>query len=262
MICLFLSLSISFQVLPNVNPQVKTVNGQRNKLKIISNVVMPGTSQTINNNVLNKTGTQRFMPRQKIVGPNSTPAKYTNKPLSVNPSKPNVSSPPVKLMQEKSPTRMIYPTHKSQIKTMPPVNNFVQKPQQGGGIKTISPQQKGVPGQVQRTGSGLRTIPPQRPQKIPNKTNYIGKHAVQAQKMRQNHGKVKGIKMPSNMPYNVHAPLMPDKQLTELTFNQALTAQILETLSNTSTPMPSNRYEILPARYDNAFNCPEPKQPV
>lgn len=223
---------------------------------------MPGTSQTVNNNVLlNKTNAQRFVPRQKIVGPNGAPTKYMNKPLSSSTAKPNLNSPSVKLMQEKSPTRMLYPTHKSQIKTIPPVNNFIQKPQQGG-IKTISPQQKGVPGQMQRTGSGLRTIPPQRPQKISNKTNYIGKHAVQAQKMRQTHGKVKGIKMPSNMPYNVHAPLMPDKQLTELTFNQALTAQILETLSNNSTPMPSNRYEILPARYDNAFSCPEPKQPM
>lgn len=224
---------------------------------------MPGTSQSVNSNVLlNKTNTPRFVPRQKIIGPNGTPGKYMNKTLSSNPVKPNVNSPPVKLMQDKSPTRMLYPSHKNQLKTIPPVNNYIQKPQQGG-IKTISPQQKSVPGQVQRTGSGLRTIPPQRPQKIPNKTNYIGKHAVQAQKMRQTHGKVKGIKMPSNMPYNVHAPLMPDKQLTELTFNQALTAQILETLSNnTSTPMPSNRYEILPTRYDNAFSCPEPKQPI
>lgn len=219
---------------------------------------MPGTSQTVNNNILlNKSSAPRFVPRQKIVGPNGTPAKYMNKPLSSNNAKHNLNSPPIKLMQDKSPTRMLYPTHKSQIKTIPPVNNYVQKPPQGG-IKTISPQQKTVPGgQVQRTG--LRTIPPQRPQKIPNKTNYIGKHAVQAQKMRQSHGKVKGIKMPSNMPYNVHAPLMPDKQLTELTFNQALTAQILETLSNNSAPMTSNRYEILPSRYDDAFSCPEPK---
>lgn len=223
---------------------------------------MPGTSQTINNNVLlNKTNTPRFVPRQKLIGPNGAPAKYMNKSLCNNIGKSNISSPPVKLMHDKSPTRMLYPTHKSQIKTIPPVNNYVPKPQQGG-IKTMTPQQKGVPGQVQRTGSGLRTIPPQRPQKIPNKTNYIGKHAVQAQKMRQAHGKVKGIKVASNMPYNVHAPLMPDKQLTELTFNQALTAQILETLSNNSTPIPSNRYEILPARYDNAFSCPEPKQPM
>lgn len=249
-------------MLTNVNSQTKTLNGQRSKLKILSNVVMPGTSQTVNNNVLlNKTNSTRFLSRQKILGPNVAPSKYVNKPLSSN-TKSNLHSPPVKLMHDKSPTRMLYPTHKSQIKTIPPVNNYVQKSQQGGGIKTIPPQQKGVPGQVQRTGSGLRTIPPQRPQKIPNKTNYIGKHAVQAQKMRQTQGKVKGIKMPSNMPYNVHAPLMPDKQLTELTFNQALTAQILETLSNNSTPMPSNRLEILPARYDNAFSCPEPKQPM
>lgn len=253
----------NLQVLTNINPQTKTVNGQRNKLKILSNVVMPGTSQSVNNNnvLLNKTNTPRFVPRQKVIGPNGAPGKYMNKPLPSNTTKPNIHSPPVKLMQDKSPTRMLYPSHKNQLKTIPPVNSYIQKSPQGG-IKTISPQQKSVPGQVQRTGSGLRTIPPQRPQKIPNKTNYIGKHAVQAQKMRQNPGKVKGIKMPSNMPYNVHAPLMPDKQLTELTFNQALTAQILETLSNTNTPMPSSRYEILPTRYDNAFSCPEPKQPM
>lgn len=190
------------------------------------------------------------------MGPNGATTKYLNKPQPNNVIKPNVN-PPVKLMQDKSPTRMLYPTHKSQIKTIPPVNNYIQKPQQG--IKTLSPQHKGVPGQVQRTGSGLRTIPPQRPQKMSNKPNYIGKHAVQAQKVRQAHGKVKGMKVSQNVSYNVHAPPMPDNKLTELTFNQALTAQIIETLSNTSTPMPSNRYEILPARYDNAFNCPEPK---
>ncbi|KAJ8931905.1 hypothetical protein NQ314_015174, partial [Rhamnusium bicolor] len=246
-------------VLTNLNSTAKTVNGQRNKLKILSNVVMPGTSQAASNILLNKTNTQRYVPRQKIIGPNGATTKYLNKPPPNNIMKPSVNT-NLKQVQDKSPTRMVYPTHKSQIKTIPPMNNFIQKSQQG--IKTLSPQHKNIPGQVQRTGSGLRTIPPQRPQKIANKPNYIGKHAVQAQKMRQTHGKMKGIKVPSNVPYNIHGPQMPDKQLTELTFNQALTAQIIETLSNTSTPLPSNRYEILPARYDNAFSCPDTKQPI
>ncbi|KAJ8973338.1 hypothetical protein NQ317_004650 [Molorchus minor] len=181
-------------VLTNINSSVKAVNGQRNKLKILSNVVMPGTSQATNNVLMNKTNT-RYIPRQKIVGTNGA---------STN-----------------------------QIKTIPPMNNFVQKTQ---GIKALSPQHKSIPGQVQRTNSGLRTIPPQRAQKTANKPNYIGKHAVQAQKMRQTHGKMKGMK--------------------------ALTAQIIETLSNTCSPLPSNRYEILPARYDSAFNCPDTKQPM
>ncbi|KAJ8938710.1 hypothetical protein NQ318_007998 [Aromia moschata] len=246
-------------VLTNINSSSKTVNGQRSKLKILSNVVMPGTSQTTNNVLLNKTNTQRYVPRQKIISTNGASTKYINKTPSNNVVKSTINT-TLKPVQDISPTRMVYPTHKSQIKTIPPINNYVQKPQQG--IKTLSPQHKNIPGQVQRTGSGLRTIPPQRSQKIANKPNYIGKHAVQAQKMRQTHGKMKGIKVPSNVPYNFHGPQVPDKQLTELTFNQALTAQIIETLSNNTTPLPNNRYEILPARYDNAFSCPETKQPT
>ncbi|XP_018575451.1 uncharacterized protein LOC108914194 isoform X2 [Anoplophora glabripennis] len=241
-------------VLTNINSSSKAVNGQRSKLKILSNVVMPGTSQTTNNILLNK-NPQRYVPRQKIIGPNGATTKYISKPTSNNVVKTTMNS--NLKMQDKSPTRVVYPTHKSQIKTIPPINNYMQKPQQG--IKTLSPQHKSIPGQVQRTGSGLRTIPPQRPQKIANKPNYIGKHAVQAQKMRQTHGKLRGIKMTQNVAYNVHGPQMPDKHLTELTFNQALTAQIIETLSNTSTSLP---YEILPTRYQNAFSCPDTKQAV
>ncbi|KAG5888096.1 hypothetical protein JTB14_021896 [Gonioctena quinquepunctata] len=224
------------------NQQSKTFNGQRNKLKIVSNVVMPGTSQIANNILLNKTNQQRYVPRQKIIGPNGTTAKYLNK-VPNNLMKPNVNH-SVKLLQDKSGNRMVYPTHKSHIKTIPPVNNYIQKSQQG--VKTISPQHKAIPAHVQRTGTGLRTIPPQRPHKMSNKPNYIGKHAVQAQKMRQPHGKLKGGKVAANVPYNIHGPHVPDK-LTELTFNQALTAQIIETLSHAD-------------EVRQAFNCPDPKQ--
>ncbi|CAH1099752.1 unnamed protein product [Psylliodes chrysocephalus] len=233
------------------NPQSKTLNGQRNKLKIVSNVVVPGTSQT--NNILVNKSNQRYIPRPKVLGPNSATTKYINKNNPSNFVKPGMN-PQMKMIPDKSPTRMVYPTHKGQIKTLQPVNNFVQKQHQHG-IKTITPQNKAVPGHVTRTGSGLRTIPPQKAHKMPNKPNYIGKHAVQAQKMRQAHGKVKGLKIP----YNVHVPPMPDKHLNELTFNQALTAQIIETLSNSSTPTLNNRYDVMPSRYDNAFTCPEIK---
>ncbi|XP_057663470.1 uncharacterized protein LOC130898292 isoform X1 [Diorhabda carinulata] len=235
------------------NSGSKTLNGQRNKLKIVSNVVVPGTSQT-NNVLVNKSNQQRYIPRQKVIGPNGATTKYLNKSSSSNFVKPNVNA-PIKLLPDKSPTRLAYPTHKSQIKTIPPMNNYMQKQQ--SNLK-ISPQNKTIPGQVTRTGSGLRTIPPQKTHKIPNKPNYIGKHAVQAQKMRQTHGKVKGIKVSSNVPYNVHVPPMPEKHLSELTFNQALTAQILETLSNSSTTG-QNRYDMMPSRYDNAFTCPDIK---
>ncbi|XP_074029645.1 SET domain-containing protein upSET isoform X3 [Leptinotarsa decemlineata] len=205
--------------------QSKILNGQRNKLKIISNVVMPGSSQLGNNILLNKTNQQRFLPRPKLISPNGATAKYLNKTPN-NLMKPSTNH-TVKLLQDKPSSKIVYPTHKSHIKTLPPVNSYMQKTQQG--VKTISPQHKPVPGQVQRTGSGLRTIPPQRTHKMPNKPNYIGKHAAQAQKMRQGHGK-------------------------------ALTAQIIETLSNSSTPMPSSRYDMMPTRYDSAFSCPDAKQ--
>ncbi|XP_072385367.1 uncharacterized protein upSET isoform X3 [Diabrotica undecimpunctata] len=240
------------------NSQTKTLNGQRNKVKIVSNVVVPGTSQTNNNVLMNKSNQQRYIPRQTVMGPNGATTKYLNKPSASNFVKPNVSS-SMKIVQDKSPTRMNYPTHKNQIKTLPPVNNYLQKPHQHS-IKTISPQNKNIPGQVTRTGSGLRTIPPQKSHKLSNKPNYIGKHAVQAQKGKPPHNKVKGIKLPSNAHYNVNVPPMPDKHLSELTFNQALTAQIIETLSNSSSTVQNSRYDM-PSRYDSAFTCPEMKKP-
>ncbi|CAH0554751.1 unnamed protein product [Brassicogethes aeneus] len=231
------------------NVQNKTANGQRNKLKILSNVqMMPGTS-SVGNVLLNKSNNnaqqQRYFPRSKLIGANGT--KYLNKPTTPN----NVLKSNVNQPLNKSPQRMVYPTHKSQIKTLTP--NYVQKAQ---GIKTLSPQQKPV--QMQRSNSGLRTIPPQRPPKMPNKPNYIGKHAVQAQKMRP---KMKNAKVTS--PYGGggnHPPPMPEKQLT---FNQALTAEIIETLSNKSAAAPnsypSKHYEILPARYENAYTYQDHK---
>ncbi|XP_064211285.1 uncharacterized protein upSET isoform X2 [Tribolium castaneum] len=235
----------------NVSDVQKTANGQRNKVKILSNVLMPGTSQ--GNVLLNKplNVPQRYAPRPKLLGANNgATTKYLNKP-------PNnmVNKQPVNMINKQQPQRVPYPTHKSQIKTLPPVNNYLHGKQPG--IKTLPPH-KGVPGQIQRTGSGLRTIPPQRPQKIANKPNYIGKHAVQAQKLKQPH-KLKSMK--ANQLYNnYHGPPVQEKQMT---FTQALTAEIIETLSNKTGNMTgsySNKsYESLPPRYENSYYSPEMK---
>lgn len=240
-------------VLTNLSAAAKssTANGQRNKLKILSNVQIPGSSQQ--NVMVNKSpnlpiSRYNVTSRQKLVGANNTTTKYIGKPQS-NVLKPTLNA-SLKTVQDKSPKSVQSPMQKGQLKTLPPTTYIAKSP----GIKTLSPQHKNVPGQVQRTGSGLRTIPPQRPQKVATKPNYIGKHAVQAQKVKQAaHGKLKTVKPPPSNLYGHPSPV-PEKQLT---FNQALTAQILETLSNTSTPPSTNRYEILPARYDSAFNCPD-----
>lgn len=232
----------------DVNSQ-KVANGQRNKVKIVSNVVMPGTSQSGNNILLNKSSNipQRYVSRQKVLGANNgATTKYLNKPPSNIVNKQSVN-----MVSKQQPSqRILYPTHKSQIKTIPPVNNYLHgKPP---GIKTLPPHPKGVPGQIQRTGSGLRTIPPQRPQKIPNKPNYIGKHAVQAQKLKQSH-KLKNMK-PNQMYNAYHNVPIQEKQMT---FNQALTAEIIETLSNKSANInnsyTSKSYENLPPRYENVY---------
>nr|CAI5865072.1 unnamed protein product [Callosobruchus analis] len=315
-------------VLASLSAQQKTVNGQRSKLKILSNMVVPGTSHLPNNVLVNKPVMplvttpaqqlapvaappqqlqQRYVPRQKMIGPNGAPqTKYMNKsgPNSIKVKNATSANPTtLKLVQEKSSTRMVYPTHKGQIKTIPPVNNYIHKNQQG--IKTLSPQHKGIPGQVQRTGTGLRTIPPQRPTKGAStssaKPNYIGKHAVQAHKVpggrppSQHHAphhhhhphKLKtgggqssaGAATPVGSlplnPYGSPAPPPGDKRhIAEMTFNQALTAQIIETLSSgggggggsglsgggSLSGNTQSHYEIMPTRYHNAFSCPEPKQ--
>lgn len=269
-------------VLPN-----NVVATQKGKLKVLGNVIVPSqitttslsTQQQISSNVIiNKVQTlqqpPKVIPRHKIVSGNvNNAAKFVNKPVSssntqnIKPVVSNVTL-PGKYPQEKSTlqnqSRLMYPTHKSQIKTIPPVSNFAQKPQ---GIKTLSPQPKTtVPGHVQRTGTGVRTIPPQRPQKMVNKPNYIGKHAVQAQKMKtasnNRYNKTgSSLKEQSSSMYNSYMPPINDKQLT---FNQALTAEILETLSNKSSPNAhypgKGSYEILPNRiYDGSYLYNEQK---
>lgn len=179
----------------SISPPIKTVNGQKptsgssGKVKILSNVVMSPAGAGPSNIVLNKTNMQRYVPRQKVISNGATAppppppptTKYINKPPLNNTLKPALPS----LKMEKMPhQRPMYPTHKGQIKTLPPVNSYMQK--NVPGIKTLPPQ-KGIPSQVQRTNAGIRTIPPQRPSKPPNKTNYIGKHAVQAQKIKSSH---------------------------------------------------------------------------
>lgn len=184
-----------------ISPPIKTVNGQKptsgssGKVKILSNVVMTPAGAGPSNILLNKASMQRYIPRQKVIGNGAaglvttpttlaTPTtKYINKPSLNNTVK---SALPQMKLEKMIPQRPLYPTHKGQIKTLPPVNNYLQKGVPG--IKTLPPHCKGMPGQVQRTNAGIRTIPPQRSSKPPNKPNYIGKHAVQAQKIKSSHG--------------------------------------------------------------------------
>lgn len=114
-------------------------SNNNNKVKILSNMVMSPTVAGPSNLFVNKTNMQRYLPRQKVIG-NGATTKYINKPTLNNVMKSSSmkNAPP--------PQRSMYPTHKGQIKTLPPVNNYVQKG--APGIKTIPPQNKGVPGQV------------------------------------------------------------------------------------------------------------------
>ncbi|KRT80385.1 PHD finger motif containing protein, partial [Oryctes borbonicus] len=228
----------------NNTPLIKTVNGHRpipgNKVKILSNVVMPNSVAGPSNVLLNKSNNQRFY-QQKNVG-NGT-AKYLNKPVGGIP-KPQV--PPKTNTPEKPQQKIIYTPHKSQIKTLSGVANYTASK---AGIKTLSPQSKSTPGQVQKTGSGLRTIPPQRQHKPPSKPNYIGKHAVQAQKLKQSIPKMKQIKQG---PVNSYQNRM--SQSNQVTFNQALTAQILETLQRDNTKSTSC-YES--SRYESGYGYNE-----
>lgn len=216
---------------------LKTANGQRsitgNKLKIISNVVMQNNVAGPSNILLNKNNNQRCYQQSKIVGNGAT--KYVNK--SNNITKSSIQQ---KALIEKSP-RNVYPTHKNQIKTIPPINNYMNKP----GIKTISPQVKGIPNQIQRTGVGLKTIPPLKTQKFANKPNYIGKHAIQAQKIRAPAPKIKTIK--ASTPFNAYNKISPNAQMT---VSQALTAEILESLGHDSSKA---NYET--KRYDSVNFC-------
>ncbi|KAI4460800.1 upset isoform a [Holotrichia oblita] len=230
----------------NATPLIKTVNGHRpipgNKVKILSNVVMPNTIAGPSNVLLNKSNNQRFY-QQKNIGNGA--AKYLNKPVTSIP-KPQV---PPKAAPEKPQQKIIYAPHKSQIKTLSNVASYTaSKP----GIKTLSPQNKSTPGQVQKTGSGLRTIPPQRQHKPPSKPNYIGKHAVQAQKLKQSMPKMKQIKQGTVNSYQNRIP-----QSNQVTFNQALTAQILETLQRDNTKTTSN-YES--SRYETNYSYNEPQR--
>lgn len=248
----------------------KPVNNQRGKLKILGNMVIPSMANTSNNQqtasqIMSKTNSQpqqqqqRIISRQKVLGPNTSQPKYINKLQNTTQQK---SMCPLKQNTEKvqQQAKVMYPTHKSQIKTLPPVNNYMPKPP---NMKTLNSQQsKSIPGQVQRTGSGLRTIPPQRPPKLPNKLNYIGKHAVQAQKIKHGQNRFnKPLKQGGPFYNNCVPPSHANKQLA---FNQALTAEILETLGNNksgpTTSYQNKSYEILPNRYA-APMYPEEQQP-
>lgn len=114
---------------------------------------------------------------------------------------------------------------------------FQQKLQ---GLKTLPPHMaKEIPGgHIQRTGTGLRTIPPQRPSKIPARPNYIGKHAIQAQKIKNMPGaRMRTIKTPTSVYGGHHNRFM---QNNPVTFTQALTAEIIETLSSQESSGPTS----------------------
>lgn len=81
---------------------------------------------------------------------------------------------------------------------------------------------------MQRTNTGIRTIPPQR-LKPPAKPNYIGKHAIQAQKVKSGCNRLKSLKPPPPSTYRL-------PQNSAVNFNQALTAEIIQTLSHESGP--------------------------
>lgn len=119
-----------FQVFSSIGPTstTKTMNGQRpvtsNKVKILSNVVMSGPSQGTGNLLLNKAAPQRFVPRQKVIG-NGAAAKCLNK-VPVNNMLKTMPVAPMKVVGEKMVQhRPVYPTHKSQIKMLPPINNYM-----------------------------------------------------------------------------------------------------------------------------------------
>lgn len=119
-----------FSTVGSTTSTTKTVNGQRpvtsNKVKILSNVVMSGPSQGSGNLLLNKAAPQRYVPRQKVIG-NGTAPKCLNK-TPVNNILKTVSMPSMKIAGEKmQQQRNMYPTHKSQIKMLPPINNYVQQ---------------------------------------------------------------------------------------------------------------------------------------
>ncbi|XP_022918651.1 myb-like protein X isoform X2 [Onthophagus taurus] len=201
----------------NSGQLLKTVNGQRpvtgNKVKILSNVIMPNAMAAGPSNVLlNKNTNQRIF-QQKPVGNGAT--KYLNKPIA-NVSNKQVLQKPIsdKPQQQK----IIYAGPKSQIKTLSTFNYAPNKP----NLKALSPPMK--QNALPKPGPS-RQIPPQQRQQrhVPGKPNYIGKHAVQAQKLKQPLPKKKAT------PF-IHQYQNRPTTTNQVTFNQALTAQILETL--------------------------------
>ncbi|KAF5298183.1 hypothetical protein FQA39_LY02607 [Lamprigera yunnana] len=240
---------------------LKTVNGQKatpltaitpsSKLKIISNIVMPVTSvqasststTSTSNVILNKTQPKNSI-QQKVVSSLNGTSKFIPRSSTLNiQSKASVptKNPPGKIQ------KLIYPTHKSQLKTIPPVSNSISK----SGIKTLAPQLRGISNQhVQRSNSGLRTIPPQRSPKISNKPNYIGKHAIQAQKLKHSHN---ATVKPKNKPLIPTSNVFPNRtpQNTGVTYHQALTANILQSLSENSSNSTYNKTYDFSSRYEN-----------
>ncbi|CAG9760849.1 unnamed protein product [Ceutorhynchus assimilis] len=234
-----------------------TANGQKNKVKIFSNIQIANEGAAQTNFQSNKPPNvplprYNIASRQKLVSVDDASHKYS-KPSNV--LKPIVT-PTIKSPQDK-PARLLQPPiHRGIIKSIPGSQSFIQKPQQHG-IKILSPLQRSVANF--HSNIAPSTIPAQRTQKVQTRPNYIGKHAVQALKLKHLPGKLKAPLRPApSMFGNYHMPpIQPEKQLT---FNQALTAQIIETLSNSSSsssPPVSNKYEVSPARYDSAFNCPD-----
>ncbi|XP_025831062.1 inactive histone-lysine N-methyltransferase 2E isoform X2 [Agrilus planipennis] len=274
------SSTISKSIVPQQNSS---------KLKILGNVVVPTSSgvstgsinTTLNTNnpnfVVNKTAAPvKYYPQQKVVTNANGTTKLLGKPSMPTLMKtsgnigsiPSKTLPPPPPLGGIKPPKMMYPAQKGHIKTLPPLNNNNNNAlKQNVGLKTIPPQYKGgticgsgIPSQqVQRTSSGLRTIPPQRSPKGMgsiniagtqlNKPNYIGKHAIQGQKLRSPPigGGFGGHKAKANLKSTLAYNSSSDytkmsvtatasaQSNQQMVYTQALTAQIIETLNQNNT---------------------------
>lgn len=143
------------------------------------------------------------------------------------------------------------------IKTLSPQSPQPGYNQKQAGIKTLSPQinhynkmpnqVKLIPAQPQVSPrGGIKTLAPQRsnavntrPTAVTPKPNYIGKHAAQAQKAQpksggQSKGRATGQRMSSPTKYNTQKQQSHQAVNAQSSFNQSLTAQILQSLPSSA----------------------------
>lgn len=141
------------------------------------------------------------------------------------------------------------------IKTLSPGSpqpGFTVKPP---GIKTLSPSMVNhfpvAGGRV-----GIKTLGPQKPPannwggNMGPKPNYIGKHASQAQKMQQHHKNAAAKPHRNTAQQRVNYALLSptknnnQKAATQSNYNQALTAQILQSLPSAGATNTSKMYPL------------------